>query len=174
MTLKLLKYTIIGLSIVWIGIIQVNFAKEPARVIAGWVENVRIQNLNFNVKAKLDTGAKTSSIHAKDIELFSKDDKKWVRFALVLRDSEDTVHELKLEKKLIRRVRIKSQDDKDDSRYVVMLDVCFNGRTYSTEFTLSDRDEFIYDVLIGRRFLKRTAIVDVNQAFLTVTDCDKN
>jgi len=80
------------------------YAKDPARVIAGWVEKVRIDNYDFKVKAKLDTGARTSSIHARDIKSFKKDGVRWVRFTLILTDSKDNEHVIKMEKPRSRRI----------------------------------------------------------------------
>lgn len=146
--------------------------KDPARVISGWVEKVRIENQDFEIKAKLDTGAQTSSIHATKIEPFKKDGKRWARFTLLLVDSKDNNHELNLEKPRLRKVNIKNHDGEHDKRYVVELLVCFNGREFLTEFTLADRTEYIYDILLGRQFLKKAAIVDSNQTFLTLAKCN--
>ena len=147
-------------------------AKDPARVIAGWVEKVRINGHDFEVKAKLDTGARTSSIHAKDIKSFKKDGVRWVKFTLVLTDNKDNKHEIPIEKPRSRRTNIKNHDGEHDKRHVVDFEICFNGRTYTTEFTLADRREYIYDVLLGRQFLKKTAIVDPKQIFLTTAKCE--
>ncbi len=146
--------------------------KDPARVIAGWVENVRVENQEFEIKAKLDTGAKTSSIHATNIEPFKKDGKRWVKFKLLLVDSKDNNHVLNIEKPRLRKVNIKNNDGEHDKRYVVELQVCFNGREFITEFTLADRTEYIYDILLGRQFLKKAAIVDSNRTFLTLAKCN--
>ncbi len=146
-------------------------AKEPARVIAGWVEKVRINGHDFAVKAKLDTGARTSSIHANNIKSFKKDGERWVKFTLILKDSKDNLHEIELEKPRSRRTNIKNHDGEHDKRHVVDLEVCFNGRKYTTEFTLADRQEYIYDILLGRQFLKKVAIVDSKSIFLTTAKC---
>ena len=148
------------------------FSKKPARVIAGWVEKVIIENQEFEVKAKLDTGAQTSSIHAVDIKPFKKGNKRWVRFTLLLTDSEDKLHELVLEKPRTRKSLIKNHDGKHDKRYVVDLEICFNGRKYITEFNLAYRDEYIYGVLLGRQFLRETAIIDPDKTFLTLAKCE--
>lgn len=145
--------------------------KDPARIIAGWVEKVRIEGQDFEVKAKLDTGAKTSSIHATDITPFKKDGKRWVKFTLLLKDSKDKNHEITLEMPRSRKAKIKNHGGNPDKRYVVDLKVCFNGREYITEFTLAERTDYIYDVLLGRQFLRKTAIVDPNDTFLTVAKC---
>lgn len=147
-------------------------AKDPARIIAGWVEKVRIEHQDFKVKAKLDTGAKTSSINAIDIKSFNKDGEKWVRFTLVLTDNEDNQHAIEMERPRSRRTKIKNHDGNHDKRYVVDLDMCFNGHVVSTEFTLANRGEYIYDVLLGRRFLKKFAIVDPKRIFLTSDHCE--
>ncbi|MGI9227551.1 MAG: ATP-dependent zinc protease family protein [Gammaproteobacteria bacterium] len=146
-------------------------SKEPAKVIAGWVENVRIENQNYKVKAKLDTGAKTSSIHATNIESFKKNEEKWVRFTLSLADSKENRHKIDIEKPRSRKTSIKNHDGSPDKRYVVDLQICFNGRTFTTEFTLADRSEYIYDVLLGRQFLKNVTIIDPDETFLTLAEC---
>ena len=148
------------------------FSKQPARVIAGWVEKVRIENQDFEVKAKLDTGAKTSSIHATNVKGFKKDGERWVKFTLELMDSRDKKHTQDFEMPRSRKARIKNHDGEHDKRYVVDLKICFNGHTYLTEFTLADRTEYIYDVLLGRQFLKKTAIVDPKNIFLTLPVCE--
>ena len=147
-------------------------AKEPARVIAGWVEKVRVNGHDFEVKAKLDTGARTSSIHAKDIKSFKKDGERWVKFTLLLEDSKDNLHEIYIEKPRSRRTNIKNHDGEHDKRHVVDFEICFNGRKYTTEFTLADRREYIYDILLGRQFLKKVAIVDPKSIFLTTAKCN--
>lgn len=146
-------------------------AKQPARIIAGWVEKIRIEDQPFDIKAKLDTGAKTSSIYATNIEPFKKDGKRWARFTLQLNDSKGNKHELILEKRRLRKASIKNHDGDNDKRYVVELDICFNGRKHTAEFTLADRNEYIYGVLLGRQFIKKFALVDANKTFLTTPAC---
>ncbi|QMU60886.1 MAG: hypothetical protein GKR92_03920 [Gammaproteobacteria bacterium] len=156
------------------GIFSTNlWAKDPARVIAGWVEKVRIENQEFDVKAKLDTGARTSSINARDIKSFKKDDgQRWVQFTLILIDSKDNKHEIQMEKQRSRRTNIKNHNGEHDKRHVVDIELCFNGRKIITEFTLADRREYIYDILLGRQFLKKTAIVDPKRIFMTTPTCE--
>lgn len=146
-------------------------SKTPGKVVAGWVEKVVIENQNYAVKAKLDTGAKTSSIHAEDIELFEKDKKKWVRFTLVLPGENQSLQRMTLEKTRARRVKVKEHDGEHDSRPVVELDICFNGFHYNAQFTLVNRQEYIYSILLGRRFLNEKAIIDPNETFQTLSIC---
>lgn len=147
-------------------------SKEPAKVIAGWVENIKVDDLHYKIKAKLDTGAKTSSIHATNIESFKNNEKDWVRFTLILTDNENNKHKINLEKPRTRKTNIKKHDGTPDKRHVVVMKICFNGRTYNTEFTLADRREYIYDVLLGRQFLTQVAIIDSSATFLTLAQCN--
>ena len=150
---------------------MISYGKDPAKVIAGWVEKVQIENLSYDIKAKLDTGAKTSSIHASDIEPFKKEGKSWIKFTLHLTDSYGNSHKVKLEKPRLRKASIKNNDGDHDLRYVVNLNLCFNGRNYLAEFTLADRSEYIYSILLGRRFLKKVAVIDPDETFLTLAEC---
>jgi hypothetical protein len=140
-------------------------SKTPGKVIAGYVEKIVIENQSFTTKAKLDTGAKTSAIYADKIERFRKNGQRWVEFTLILNEK------VTLERQRVRQVKIKGDGGDFDARPVVELDICFNGRHYTTEFTLADRGEYIYPVLLGREFLNGKALVDPEETFLTLASC---
>jgi hypothetical protein len=144
---------------------------DPGKVIAGWVEKISLGEPPLILKAKLDSGAKTSSIHAINVEPFMRKGERWVKFDLLLRDVDNKQHTLHMEKARARRVRIKNNDGDHDPRSVVELEICFDGRRHLTEFTLADRSEYIYDVLLGREFLQGIAVVDPESTFLTQAHC---
>lgn len=150
-------------------------SKTPGKVIAGWVEKITLPNASSSkltpIKAKLDTGAETSSIHAEDIKTFRRGGKRWVEFTLVLRDSSDKILRIAMKKANQRRIKIKNRDGSHDRRPIVELDICFDGRTHSTQFSLADRSEFIYPILLGRKFLEGIAVVDPQATFLTLANC---
>ena len=86
-------------------------SKTQGKVIAGWVEKISLPESGASskavtVKAKLDTGAETSSIHAEDIQTFTRGGKTWVDFTLVLKDSQGKVHRVAQKKPRKRRVKI--------------------------------------------------------------------
>lgn len=146
-------------------------SKSPGKVIAGWVEKISFLDSELIVKVKLDTGAKTSSIFAKEIKKYKRDGKNWVDFTLVLQDKDENIHEVPMSTPRARRVRIKNHDGDHDRRVVVNLPFCFDGRRREAEFTLADRSEYIYPVLLGRAFLTGVAIVDPDATFLTKPTC---
>jgi len=145
--------------------------ETPGKVIAGWIERISIEGQPHLFKAKLDSGAKTSSIHAEDIELFKRDGDRWVRFTLMLDVGDGKPEPLVMEKSRERRVKIKEHDGDHSSRPVVEIDICFDGRSYPVEFTLADRSEFIYPVLLGRRFLAGVAVIDPDATYLIQERC---
>ena len=148
-------------------------AAPKQKVIMGWLESVFIKPWNRRLTAKLDTGAKTSSLHADKIEHFSKNGEDWVRFNLG--DIEDKqLPPITAEKPLVRTVNIKCKGDdcQPSKRDVVVLTVCKNGKDYEAEFNLVDRSNFNYPVLLGRSFLKELALVDAGETFLFKADQD--
>lgn len=147
-------------------------SKTHGKVIAGWVEKVTLLPWDVMVKAKLDTGALTSSLHARDVERFTREDEKWVRFRLEIDPVAGEPATVTVERPLQRRVAIKGAEKEPDSRLVVELPICMNGRRHDVEFSLADRGVLLYPVLLGRRFLENVAIVDSAETFLTKATCD--
>lgn len=123
---------------------------------AGWLEWVVLEPWGLKLKGKLDTGAKTSSLHAVDIEYFQREGKTWVRFKTF--DPRRKTKVVTIERPLIRNVRIKRHKAVDQERPVVALDVCLGDRLITTEFSLIDRGRFNYPVLLGRRVLQQERI----------------
>lgn len=146
-------------------------AGQSGKVIAGWVERIMLKDQPFVIKAKLDTGAKTSSFHAEDIKQFDRDGEAWVSFTLIFKDDDGELVKLPMERPRLRKVLVKEHDGNHSSRAVVGLDICFDGRIRNAEFNLIDRSEFIYPVLLGRRFLADVAIIDPAEIYLTQTTC---
>jgi len=137
-------------------------AADAAKVL-GWVEWARFEPEHVEVKAKLDTGAKTSSIHAVDIEPFERDGSDWVRFKMPLDSHSHKAgddDELVFERPVVRTVLIKQHQRESSRRYVIEIDVCLAGERFTTPATLADRSRFLYPLLLGRVALEGRAVVD--------------
>jgi hypothetical protein len=139
------------------------------KLVMGWLETVFLQPMNIQATAKLDTGAKTSSVHASKIEHFNQGGTPWVRFEFVASKGKDAI---KIERPLVRKAVIKERLSRSSTREVVMLSICKNGKEYVTEFTLNDRSNFNYPILLGRSFLAGVALVDSADTFLFKVDGD--
>ena len=141
---------------------------------AGWLENIILHPWNIKLRAKLDTGAQTSSLHALNIERFKQDGGHWIRFHM---DDPIDGHPLKpIELPLIRDVKIKKHQQKSATRPVVKMTFCLNGQIFTDEFNLIDRSKFNYPVLLGRSMLQQGIIVDPATTFTLHTNkqsCNK-
>ncbi len=142
--------------------------------VFGWVETGTIEPWGTEVKVKLDSGALTSSIHAINIEEFKRDGQKWVRYEVEVKDdaSKETVSKT-YEEPVYRRVLIRGAGG-TERRYVVIKKVCMRDTIYEEQFTLSDRGEKIYPVLLGRRTIQSLGLIDVTRTFLHEPSCDEN
>lgn len=129
------------------------------KIVVGRVEWLWIEAINRVYEARVDTGATTSSISALDITPFEKDGKRWVRFKLAPDDGDDS---FEVEAPLVRYVRIRqASSDTLDRRPVAALTVRLGKMTEVAEFTLTDRTQMNYPILLGREFLRDVAVVDV-------------
>ena len=135
-----------------------------SHVIIGELENVYLTPPDILLAARIDTGAKTSSLNALDMVEFERDGKAHVRFNIV-----DPTNGKKIEiiRSIIRHIKIKEHEGESQSRPVVKMRVRLGNLDQRIRMTLTDRSEFKNQVLIGRNFLQDFAIVDVSQKFLT-------
>lgn len=152
-------------------LLVVTMAGVQAKNIYGLYEKVQLPEIdNLKIKAKLDTGALTSSFGATDIEFFKKNGVEWVRFKPQVKALDLPV----MEKELVRHSKIKVRSDdlneNDDKSYsrrpVVILDICFDGVLYPTEVNLTDRSRFNYPLLLGSSALiDYKAVIDPSLKF---------
>lgn len=152
--------------------------EDRSKAVLGWVEWAVLPPGMVRIKSKLDTGALTSSLHATDIEAFERDGEDWVRFSVPLAshkesvDDDSEVRGFAMEQPVTRTVLIKRHGAESQRRYVVTLPFCVDGREYETQFSLTDRSDFTYAILFGRRFLEDHALVDAGESFLATEDCE--
>lgn len=137
---------------------------DPVQIY-GWREDVLIHGVQEKLKAKLDTGALTSSVHAEEKELFERDGKKWVRF-IVSDPSLKKPVRTRIEAPLVRIARIKEPGGESVSREVVRLSFLIGDRKMRGEFTLNNRSNMLAPVLIGRNMIKDLGWVDPTRVHL--------
>lgn len=126
----------------------------------GWREWVNIPDIGLPwLKAKIDTGAQTSALHASSIEEFQKDGADWVRFYAHPWQHNDE-DEVQVELPIHDRRAVRSSSGHSQDRLVVLMDITLNERTVTAEVTLTSRDAMVFRMLIGREVLRRGFIVD--------------
>lgn len=136
--------------------------------IAGWREWAGLPSAGVPwIKAKLDTGARSSSVHAFGIETLPSDADgvERVRFRLRpwQRSDADTVV---VECPVHDRRTVRSSSGHTEERIVVLMDITLMGRTVTAEMTLSNRDAMGFRMLIGRQALRQGFVVDPHRSFL--------
>ncbi|WP_252180356.1 RimK/LysX family protein [Endozoicomonas sp. 4G] len=126
-------------------------------MLLGELEKVHIKGFKNAFEARIDTGAKTSSIDARDIEYFTRNGEKWVRFKVVNGKESQT-----FERKVHREVEIKRHGGlANQFRASVFIPITLGRISKEVEFTLTNRSGYEHPILIGERFLSNTALVDV-------------
>ena len=152
------------------------------KTVYGLIERVALPDLGVELDAKLDTGAETASLGARDIERFERDGERWVRFVPDFRGHPEQVLELPLARvsKIKRRPGDfhRELDKSYTARPVVELHLCMGNRLREIEVNLTDRSAFKYPLLIGSDALAEFgALVDPSLTQATAepncTDADE-
>lgn len=134
------------------------------RVLVGWKEYVDIPAWGiYDLKAKIDTGARTSAIHVEDIAYLTGGR---VRFYVVL-DTKKPGKKTKVIAHIVRRGRVTSSSGHRASRVFVAVDVKLGDMTRTIELSLVDRGDLTFRMLLGRTALDHRVLIDVHRAYVT-------
>lgn len=132
----------------------------------GWREWVALPAIGVAwMKAKIDTGAQTSALHASDVAEFSREGEDWVRFTVHPWQDSD-LDAVAVELPVHDRRTVRSSSGHTEDRIVVLMDVSLCGRTVPSEVTLTSRDEMVFRMLIGREALRQGFVVDPAASYL--------
>ena len=138
------------------------------RKVAGRLEIVRIYPGNLRLRARLDTGARNSSLDAQDITEFKLNGERWIRFNVTNHRGKSVT----LERKVHRVAKIKRKLGRSRERLVIKLGICLGGIFREVEVNLVDRSGFNYPMLIGRSFMENHLVVDPSVKFVTKPNCE--
>lgn len=157
---------------------SITMPKPP--YIMGHVENVLIGENKLAFKARLDTGAKTASLSAHDIQTFKKNGKTWVRFIIDTTRTQE-IHQfeyplkrrIKIRKRQAELVEVNGEIDPFEHRLVVQMPVCLGAETKAIEVSLTDRKDFNYPVLLGRKAMEAfNIVIDPGESFMHKPKCN--
>ena len=138
-----------------------------AKDVIGWLEYVTIHPGDLRLKAKIDTGAKYSSLSCDCHEVIEKNGEKYIRFTI----TNDAGKQLLLERKIERIAKLKRHFGESQERIVVRLGICLGNVYKEAEVNIIDRTGFNYPMLIGRDFLTGNFVVDTEAKYKSMPVC---
>lgn len=134
-------------------------------LVLGRSDRVDLPGLGLvDIHAKIDTGAYTSSLHCSRAEVIDGQ----LEFVLLDEEHPEFTGMKFVFKDFDRRV-IKNSTGEAELRYIIKTTVKIHGKTYRTQFSLSDRDNMKFPILLGRRVLKKRFLIDVSRKDISFT-----
>ena len=140
--------------------------KKSKATLIGWREWVSLRTLGIEqIKAKIDTGARTSSLHAHDIQEFTRGNRKYVRFTVhpQQRNIKQTVA---CETPLLEKRKVKDSGGKVTLRPVILTEISLGEMVWEIELTLTNRNEMGFRMLLGRQAIKKSFLINPGKSFL--------
>lgn len=125
-------------------------------IMVGWGERVFIEPGGFKLRAKIDTGAVSCSLHAPNAVEYDNDGKKWVRFTITDDDGKERV----IDQPVIGTRRIKRHYGQYQLRPVIRMKICLGSVCKEADVNLVDRTGFEFPMLIGRNFMEGSIVVN--------------
>jgi len=144
-----------------------NNPSAAEKKLLGWREWVALPDLGIDaIKAKVDTGARTSSLHAIDVEPFVRGKREMVRFK-VHPEQRSNKRTVEAEAPVCDWRFVKSSSGQSEKRPVILTSLAIHGETWEAELTLTRRDEMGFRMLLGRQATRRRFVIDPGASYVS-------
>lgn len=141
--------------------------RRTSKPTIGWREWIALPDLGVEaLKVKVDTGARSSALHAFDVRSFERDGIEYVRFTVHPRQR-DASESIEAECPVIARRWVTTSSGHRTRRPVIRTPVELLGQVWEIEVTLTNRDAMGFRMLLGRQAIRRRFLVDVSKSYLS-------
>lgn len=138
---------------------------RASREVIGWREWITLPEYGADrIKAKVDTGARTSALHAFRLEEYLEDGAEWARFE-IHPEQRSSRNAIEVTAPIVDHRRVKSSNGVVQSRPVIRTKLAVLGNEFTIDLTLTNRDEMGFRMLIGRAALRRRFLVDPTRSY---------
>jgi hypothetical protein len=140
--------------------------RDGAELVLGWREWAALPDLGVEaIRAKIDTGARTSAIHALGISPFTKDGRRWLRFEVVPASAPRAAR-IACAAPMVDERNIRNSGGQVERRYVIETTLSLGGRAWPVELSLANREEMGFRLLLGRTALLDRVLIRPGRSFL--------
>ncbi len=137
--------------------------KKKELKVVGWREWVSLPDLDIKkIKAKVDTGARTSSLHAFDMSFYKRGKSEFVSFKI---QPEQRTTKRVCKAKILEYRKVKSSNGQSELRPVILTSIQFLDEVWKAEVTLTNRDEMGFRMLLGREGIRKRFLVNPDKSF---------